>query len=149
MPIRQRFQKSDILWLLAYPVYQVIGRARQEGSHALVALAEGAKIEQSVVPPSLVGGQFFWGYVARSVPTDWVMVAVPVRPAHLPLVLVHLHAPSLQGPLGVGQCAHPGAGFPARQPGLCISHRLLQAGKRYRTGVAGTSSACRPRAYLA
>jgi hypothetical protein len=58
MGIQQRFQKSDMLWLLAYPLYQVIGTVRHEGSHALVALVEGAKIEQFVVLPSIVGANF-------------------------------------------------------------------------------------------
>jgi hypothetical protein len=39
--------------------------------------AEGAKIEQFVVLPSLVQGQFFWGSVTWSGPTDWVPVAAP------------------------------------------------------------------------
>src|ERR1700730_3496770 len=77
MCIQQRFQKSDFLWLFAYPLYQGIGTARHEGSHALVALIEGAKIEQLVVLPSTVGGQFLWGYASWSGPTDWVPLAAP------------------------------------------------------------------------
>ncbi len=38
MRTQQRFQKSDLFALLAYPLYQVIGTVRHEASHALVAL---------------------------------------------------------------------------------------------------------------
>jgi hypothetical protein len=83
MPIQQRLRKSDILWLLAFPLYEIIGTARHEGSHALVALIEGAKIEQFVILPSiksyqaLLEGRILWGYVVWSGPTDWVPVAAP------------------------------------------------------------------------
>ena len=77
MLIKQRFQKSDLLWLLAYPFYQIIGTARHEASHAFVALVEGAKIEQFVILPSIVEGHFVWGYVLWSGSTDWVALAAP------------------------------------------------------------------------
>ncbi|GAC1354201.1 MAG: hypothetical protein NVSMB38_32030 [Ktedonobacteraceae bacterium] len=77
MSIQQRFQKSDLFWLLAYPLYQVLGTIRHEASHALVAFIEGAKIEQFVVLPSLVRGQIAWGYVSWSGRTDWVPLAAP------------------------------------------------------------------------
>ncbi|HKF36664.1 MAG TPA: M50 family metallopeptidase [Ktedonobacteraceae bacterium] len=77
MFIEQKLQKKDLLWLLAYPIYQVIGTARHEGSHALVAVLEGAKIEQFVILPSIVGGHFLWGYVQWSGRTNWVPVAAP------------------------------------------------------------------------
>jgi hypothetical protein len=31
-------KKTDLLWLLAYPIYQIIGTIRHEGSHALAGL---------------------------------------------------------------------------------------------------------------
>lgn len=73
----QKLQKRDLLWLLAYPIYQIIGTARHEGSHALLAILEGAKIEQFVILPSIVRGHFLWGYVQWSGQTDWVPVAAP------------------------------------------------------------------------
>jgi hypothetical protein len=50
MRIQQQFQRSDLFWLLAYPLYQVIGTTRHEASHA-VAMEEGATIAQFVVLP--------------------------------------------------------------------------------------------------
>lgn len=73
----QGFRKKDLLWLFAYPLYQVIGTIRHESSHALIALLEGAKIERFVVLPSIVGGQWDWGYVFWSGQTDWVPLAAP------------------------------------------------------------------------
>jgi hypothetical protein len=77
MFLQQKLQKRDLLWLFAYPIYQIIGTARHEGSHALFAILEGAKIEQFVILPSVVGGHFLWGYVQWSGHTDWVPVAAP------------------------------------------------------------------------
>ena len=77
MFIEQKLQKRDVFWLLAYPIYQIIGTVRHEGSHALAAVAEGAKIEQFVILPSTAGGHFFWGYVLWSGHTDWVPLAAP------------------------------------------------------------------------
>jgi hypothetical protein len=74
---QQKLRKRDLLWLLAYPIYQIVGTARHEGSHALLAVLEGAKIEQFVILPSVVGGHFLWGYVQWSGQTDWVPVAGP------------------------------------------------------------------------
>jgi len=31
-------QKRDLLWILAYPIYQIIGTIRHEGSHLLLCL---------------------------------------------------------------------------------------------------------------
>lgn len=74
---QQRLQKSDLLWLLALPLYEVIDTVRHEGSHALVALGEGAKINRFVVLPSIIGGQFSWGHVSLSSPTNWGVLAAP------------------------------------------------------------------------
>jgi hypothetical protein len=77
MFIEQKLQKRDLFWLIAYPIYQIVGTVRHEGSHALAAVLEGAKIEQFVILPSIVGGHFFWGYVQWSGQTDWVPLAAP------------------------------------------------------------------------
>lgn len=50
---------SDLLWLLGYPVYQVVGTLRHEGAHALAAVALGGRITEFAFLP---GGGFF-GYV--------------------------------------------------------------------------------------
>ena len=50
---------TDLLWILAYPIYQLLGTFRHEASHALVAMAEGAKITEFVFWPT----EGDWGYV--------------------------------------------------------------------------------------
>lgn len=35
-------KKADLLWLLAYPLYQIIGTIRHEASRALMAWLEGS-----------------------------------------------------------------------------------------------------------
>ena len=50
---------TDLLWILAYPIYQLLGTFRHEASHALVAMAEGAKITEFVFWPT----EGYWGYV--------------------------------------------------------------------------------------
>ncbi|MGD8822851.1 MAG: hypothetical protein PVG63_07095 [Anaerolineales bacterium] len=59
-------KKTDLLWILAYPLYQLVGTLRHEASHALMALSLGGEITQFVFWPS----QGYWGYVAfRGVPS--------------------------------------------------------------------------------
>jgi peptidase M50B-like protein len=77
MCTQQRFQKSDLWWVLAFPLYELLTTARHEVSHALVALLEGAHIEKFVIFPSLVDGHFLAGYVLWSGSTDWVPIAAP------------------------------------------------------------------------
>lgn len=73
----QRLHRADLIWLLGYPVYQTVGTLRHEGSHALVALLEGATIQRFVFWPSWWRGAFYWGYVVWSGPTTWLAVAAP------------------------------------------------------------------------
>ncbi len=70
-------QKKDFLWILAYPIYQIIGTIRHEGSHALVALLEGARVTEFVFWPSITKYGFYWGYVRITGSTDWVFLAAP------------------------------------------------------------------------
>lgn len=70
-------KKADLLWLLAYLLYQIIGTLRHEGSHALAGWLEGAAITEFVFWPSLDQGRFLWGYVRFSGPTGWLTVAAP------------------------------------------------------------------------
>ena len=70
-------RKRDLLWILAYPIYQIIGTFRHEGSHALVALLQGARVTEFVFWPSLTKYGFYWGYVRITGSTDWVFFAAP------------------------------------------------------------------------
>ena len=60
--VRDRIDKRDLLWVLAYPLYQLVGTLRHELGHAIVALLLGAKIEKLVFWPSRIDGVFHWGY---------------------------------------------------------------------------------------
>jgi hypothetical protein len=71
-------QKRDLLWILAYPIYQIIGTIRHEGSHALVALLEGARVTEFVFWPSFTKYGFYWGYVRITGSTDWIFLAAHV-----------------------------------------------------------------------
>jgi hypothetical protein len=61
--MKQRLARGDLLWLLAAPLYILIGTLRHELSHAIVALLLGARIEQFVFWPTWSEGSFRWGYV--------------------------------------------------------------------------------------
>ncbi len=69
--------KRDLLWFLLYPVYQIIGTISHEGSHALAAMAEGAKVTKFVFWPSFDLGKFHWGYVNWEGHTTWFAIAAP------------------------------------------------------------------------
>jgi hypothetical protein len=73
-------KKKDFLWFLAYPVYQIIGTFRHEASHALAAMAEGAKVTKFVFWPNFDLGRFQWGYIRyirwEGSPT-WFTTAAP------------------------------------------------------------------------
>jgi len=70
-------KKRDFLWALAYPVYQTIGTFRHEGSHALAAMAEGAKVTKFVFWPNFDLGKFTWGYAGWEGHTTWFTIAAP------------------------------------------------------------------------
>lgn len=70
-------KKWDFLWLLAYPIYQIIGTFRHEGSHALVGLMQGAEIKKFVFWPSITEHGFYWGYIRYQGQTDWLFDAAP------------------------------------------------------------------------
>lgn len=71
-------KKSDLLWLLAYPLYQIIGTMRHEASHGLVAWLGGATITKFVFWPTVDQQRGFrWGYVQWSGPTNGLTLAVP------------------------------------------------------------------------
>jgi len=70
-------KRKDLLWVLAYPVYQIIGTIRHEGSHALAAMAEGAKVTKFVFWPNFDLGGFQWGYAGWDGSTTWFTTAAP------------------------------------------------------------------------
>jgi len=72
-------KRTDSWWLLAYPIYQLIGTIRHEGCHALAAVWEGAHITKVVVLPShLPNVGFEWGYVNwTGGHIDWIPTAAP------------------------------------------------------------------------
>jgi hypothetical protein len=71
-------KRKDLLWALAYPVYQIIGTIRHEGSHALAAMAEGAKVTKSVFWPNFHLGGLQWRYASWVVgATTWFTIATP------------------------------------------------------------------------
>lgn len=64
---------TDLLWILAYPVYQLTGTLRHEASHALVALLEGAKVTEFVFWPT----RGYWGYVIWEGPVTSATIGAP------------------------------------------------------------------------
>jgi hypothetical protein len=70
-------KRKDLLWILAYPAYQIIGTIRHEGSHALAAMAEGAQIKKLVFWPNVDRGYFSWGYASWHGHTTWFATAAP------------------------------------------------------------------------
>jgi len=71
-------RKLDLLWLLAYPAYQLIGTLRHEAGHALAAMMEGAEILEFVWWPTVTERSgSTWGYVRWHGDTDWLTLAAP------------------------------------------------------------------------
>jgi hypothetical protein len=75
--MQQRLHMRDLLWILAYPLYQSIGTFRHEASHAVVAILQGARIQEFVFWPTWSGPTLRWGYVSWSGSTNWVATAAP------------------------------------------------------------------------
>jgi hypothetical protein len=72
-----KMSRTDLWWLLALPVYLTFGTLRHEGSHALLATVEGAKVTKLVIWPSTDLGRFTWGYTQWTGQTDWVVSFAP------------------------------------------------------------------------
>jgi len=76
--MRPRFCRSDLWWILAYPVYQILGTIRHEGSHVVVGMLEGAQIVDFQILPTLGGTPWvIWGYVSFVGMTSWLTGAAP------------------------------------------------------------------------
>jgi hypothetical protein len=70
-------KRKDLLWILAYPVYQIIGTIRHEGSNALAATAEGVEVKKFVFWPNVDLEHFSWGYVSWYGHPTWFVTAAP------------------------------------------------------------------------
>lgn len=66
-------KKRDLLWALAYPLYQLIGTARHELGHAAVAWLQGYPITAFVFWPT----EDHWGYVVWEGPVTAVSLFGP------------------------------------------------------------------------
>lgn len=64
---------KDLLWILAYPIYQLVGTLRHEAAHALAAVAFGGRITAFVFWPT--PGR--WGYVSWTGPSGFLTSAAP------------------------------------------------------------------------
>ena len=74
--VKHRVRKTDVLWAFALPIHVMISTLRHEGSHALWAMAEGARITEFVFWPTTRWG-FKWGYILYDGKTSWVVSAAP------------------------------------------------------------------------
>jgi hypothetical protein len=70
-------KKSDLLWIFAYPIYQVVGTIRHEGSHALAGYLEGLTIKKFVFLPYLRNGHLIWGHVDFNGSFSWLTIFAP------------------------------------------------------------------------
>jgi hypothetical protein len=70
-------KRRDLWWLLAYPIYQIIGTFRHEGGHALAALLAGGEVKKFVFWPSMFKGKFYWGYVICTGAKGWLFLGAP------------------------------------------------------------------------
>src|SRR5262245_8039879 len=76
--MRQKLRTRDLLWLLAYPLYQIVGTIRHEGSHALVGFVEGAHITEFMFLPRFdEKAWIIWGHVSFDDATSWPTYAAP------------------------------------------------------------------------
>jgi hypothetical protein len=75
--MRHQLRRKDLLWVLAYPLYQLIGTFRHEASHAVAAVLQGATLERFVFWPTWSESRFRWGFVSWSGSTNWVTIAAP------------------------------------------------------------------------
>lgn len=77
-PAGRVLRARDLLWLLAYPLYQVLGTIRHEASHALAARIEGARVVRFGVLPRLDERRgILWGYVVTEGHTTNFTSAAP------------------------------------------------------------------------
>lgn len=70
-------KRRDLLWLLVYPLYQLIGTARHEAGHALVAWLEGSPVEKFVFWPTWGESGLRWGYIVWGGPVSNMAVFGP------------------------------------------------------------------------
>jgi hypothetical protein len=64
---------KDLLWVFAYPIYQVIGTFRHESGHAIAAILFGGRIKEFVFLPT----KGYWGYVSWVGPHNLLTAGAP------------------------------------------------------------------------
>jgi hypothetical protein len=70
--------KLILLAALLWPPYQIIGTARHELSHALVAWWQGATVTEVHIFPGRIGSQFYWGWTSwYGGHGTWIEMAAP------------------------------------------------------------------------
>lgn len=72
-----RLRRTDLWWLLATPLYFVVGTLRHEASHAAAVLLRGGDVTRFVVWPQRDLGHLTFGYVTYSDTHSWVVTAAP------------------------------------------------------------------------
>jgi hypothetical protein len=75
--MRHHLHGKDLVWVLAYPLYQLVGNLWGEARHALAAVLRGARTQESVFWPSFTQPALRCGYVSWSGSTDWLATAAP------------------------------------------------------------------------
>ena len=75
--MKHRIEKRDLWWMLALPIYQMVGTFRHEASHATIALLEGAVVTEFVVWPTMPQGRLLWGYVRWDRDVSLLATAAP------------------------------------------------------------------------
>ena len=75
--VRDRIDKRDLLWVLAYPLYQLVGTLRHELGHAAVAILLGGRIEKLVFWPTQTEAGFHWGYTVWYGRPSVIVTAAP------------------------------------------------------------------------
>jgi hypothetical protein len=69
-------------WALLYPLYQIIGTARHELSHAVTGVLQGGTLlDIRLLPMHDPVRGWFWGYARFAGPTHWTVAAAPYATA--------------------------------------------------------------------
>jgi hypothetical protein len=72
-----KIRKRDLLWILAYPLYQTVGTVRHEIGHGIIAWLEGATITGFDFLPTIDQQAICWGTIHYLGTTNWLVTAAP------------------------------------------------------------------------
>lgn len=72
-----RLRRTDLCWLLATPLYFVVGTLRHEASHAAAVLLSGGDVTRFVFWPQRDLGDLTFGYVTSADRHSWIVTAAP------------------------------------------------------------------------